>query len=138
MYIDRRATPRHHRSRVHASVTTSAPPGPARGRGNVAGMTDDRPPPSGRYWLSATRVWLPLVIVTAGVVLIVIGHGSYSNLANTHSLESAAGVSLLLVALIVWMLNWMYRLSIRSNEEREDEERAREYFDRTGRWPDED
>jgi protein-S-isoprenylcysteine O-methyltransferase Ste14 len=101
-------------------------------------MTDDPRPRSGRFWLSATRVWLPLVIMVAGVVLIVIGHGSYSDLANTHSLESAAGVSLLLVALIVWMLNWMYRLSIRSNEEREFEERAREYFDRTGRWPDED
>jgi membrane protein implicated in regulation of membrane protease activity len=101
-------------------------------------MTDDSRPRSGRFWLSVTRVWLPLAICLAGVVLIVIGHGTYSNLANTHSLESAAGVSLLLVALIVWMLNWMYRLSVRSNEEREFEERAREYFDRTGRWPDEE
>ena len=104
----------------------------------MAGMTDDHPRQSGHFFLSATRVWLPLAIVVAGVVLIVIGHGTYSNLANKHSLESAAGVSLLLVALIVWMLNWMYRLSVRSNEEREDEERAREYFDRTGRWPDEE
>ena len=103
----------------------------------MAGMTDDRRRSSG-FWLSATRVWLPLAIVVAGLVLIVIGHGSYSTLANTRSLESAAGVSLLLVALIVWMLNWMYRLSVRSNEDREDEERAREYFDRTGRWPDEE
>jgi protein-S-isoprenylcysteine O-methyltransferase Ste14 len=107
-------------------------------RGNVAGMTDDRQRASSRFWLSATRVWLPLGIVVAGLVLIVIGHGTYSNLANTHSLESAVGVSLLLVALIVWMLNWMYRLSIQSNEDREIEERAREYFDRTGRWPDEE
>ncbi len=88
--------------------------------------------------LSLVRVGLPLVIALAGVVLIVIGHGSYSNLANTRSLESAAGVSLLLVALIVWMINWMYRLSLRSNEDRESEEHAREYYDRTGRWPDED
>jgi protein-S-isoprenylcysteine O-methyltransferase Ste14 len=100
-------------------------------------MTDDPRPEPGRFWLAATRTWLPLAIAVAGVVLVVIGHGSYSNLASTHSLESAAGVCLLIVALIVWMLNWMYRLSIRSNEEREDEERAREYFDRTGRWPDE-
>ena len=100
-------------------------------------MTDDPRPHPTRFWLTATRTWLPLSIAVAGVVLVVIGHGSYSNLANTHSLESAAGVCLLIVALIVWMLNWMYRLSIRSNEEREDEERAREYFDRTGRWPDE-
>ena len=88
--------------------------------------------------LSFTRVWLPAGIAVAGIVLLVIGHGSYSNLANTRSLESALGVSLLLVALIVWMINWMYRLSVRSNEEREYEERAREYFDRTGRWPDEE
>jgi protein-S-isoprenylcysteine O-methyltransferase Ste14 len=101
-------------------------------------MTDDRRPSGSRLMLAATRVWLPAAIAVAGIVLLVIGHGSYSSLANTHSLESAAGVSLLLVALIVWMINWMYRLSIRSNEEREYEERAREYFDRTGRWPDEE
>jgi protein-S-isoprenylcysteine O-methyltransferase Ste14 len=92
----------------------------------------------GRIILSATRIWLPLAIALAGVVLIVIGHGRYSNLANTRSLESAAGVSLLLAALIVWMINWMYRLSVRSNEDREDEERAREHFDRTGRWPEDE
>jgi protein-S-isoprenylcysteine O-methyltransferase Ste14 len=85
-----------------------------------------------------TRVWLPLAIVAGGIVLIVMGHASYSQLANTHSLETAAGVGLLIVALIVWMLNWMFRLSLTSNAEREDEERAREYFDRTGRWPEDD
>jgi protein-S-isoprenylcysteine O-methyltransferase Ste14 len=85
--------------------------------------------------LKFTRVWLPLAIAVAGIVLLVIGHGSYSQLANTHSLESAAGVGLLIVALIVWMLNWLFRLSVRSNEDREEEERAREYFDRTGEWP---
>jgi protein-S-isoprenylcysteine O-methyltransferase Ste14 len=90
----------------------------------------------GRVLMAATRVWLPLTIAVAGVVLIVIGHGRYSDLTNTRSLESAAGVSLLLVALIVWMINWMYRLSVSSNKDRDTEERAREYFDRTGRWPD--
>jgi protein-S-isoprenylcysteine O-methyltransferase Ste14 len=84
--------------------------------------------------LKFTRVWLPLAIAAAGVALLVIGHGSYSQLANTHSLESAAGVGLLVVAVIVWMVNWMFRLSVRSNEDREEEEAAREYFDRTGRW----
>lgn len=88
--------------------------------------------------MSLTRVWLPLAIAVVGLVLIVLGHGTYSDLANSRSLESAAGVALLLVALCVWMLNWMYRLSVRSNEDREYEERAREYFDRTGRWPDEE
>jgi protein-S-isoprenylcysteine O-methyltransferase Ste14 len=101
-------------------------------------MQEDRRPQSGRVVMSLTRVWLPLTIALAGVVLIVIGHGSYSDLTNTHSLESAGGVSLLLVALCVWMLNWMYRLSVQSNKDRDYEEQVREYFDRTGRWPDEE
>jgi protein-S-isoprenylcysteine O-methyltransferase Ste14 len=92
----------------------------------------------GRIILKLTRVWLPLAIAVVGIVLIVIGHGSYSDLANSDSLESGAGVALLLVALIVWMVNWMFRLSMGSNRDREEEEEAREYFDRTGRWPEDE
>ena len=102
-------------------------------------MEPERAKEPGRLVLAATRIVLPVAIGLAGVVLIVIGHGRYSDIfANRQSLESAAGVSLLLVGVIVWMVNWMYRLSVRSNREREIEEEAREYFDRTGRWPDEE
>src|ERR1700689_1644884 len=92
----------------------------------------------GALILKLTRLWVPLAIAAVGVVLIVIGHGRYSDLANTRSLESAAGVALLLVALIIWMINWMFRMSVESNRHREVEEEAREYFDRHGRWPDEE
>jgi hypothetical protein len=84
----------------------------------------------GRVLLAVTRVWLPVGIAVAGVVAIVLGHGRTS--------LAGAGVGLLLVALTVWMINWMFRLSVESNRDREVEERAREYFDRHGRWPDED
>ncbi len=67
----------------------------------------------------------------AGLVAILIGRGS------TSSPWAAAGVSLILVALIVWMINWMFRIGVQSNREREREERARQYFDEHGRWPDE-
>ncbi|MFL5822044.1 MAG: hypothetical protein ACJ764_01225 [Solirubrobacteraceae bacterium] len=84
-----------------------------------------------RLLLTATRHGLPLAIAVAGVVLIVIGH------ARITSTSAAAGVSLIIAALIVWMINWMYRMSIQSNRERDEEEAARRYFDEHGRWPDE-
>ncbi len=92
----------------------------------------------GRLLMAATRIWLPLAIAVAGVVLIVLGHASVSTSAGSHPLEAGAGVGLLIVALIVWMVNWMFRMSVESTKDREREEMAREYFDRHGRWPDED
>jgi low affinity Fe/Cu permease len=85
--------------------------------------------------LSATRLWLPLGIAAAGVVLIVLGHGRVSDSGDTHTLLAATGVALLLVALIVWMINWMFRISVASNLDREREEEARRYYDEHGRWP---
>ena len=79
--------------------------------------------------ISLTRIWLPVVIVVAGVVLIVVGHG--------RKPAAGAGVGLVIVAVIVWMLNWMFRMSVESNRERDREEEARRYLDEHGRWPDE-
>jgi hypothetical protein len=91
-----------------------------------------------RFLLSMTRLWLPLAIALAGGVLIVLGHGRVSTNGDTHTLLSATGVALLLVAITVWMINWMFRMSVESNRDREREEEAREYFDEHGRWPDEE
>jgi predicted lipid-binding transport protein (Tim44 family) len=77
-----------------------------------------------------TRIWLPLAIAFVGVVAIVIGHGRTG--------VAGVGVGLLLIALIVWMINWMFRLSVESNRDRDREEEAREYFDRYGHWPGEE
>jgi hypothetical protein len=83
-----------------------------------------------RILLSATRLWLPLGIALAGAVCIAVGHG--------RTPVAAAGVVLLGAALIVWMINWMFRLSIESNHDREVEEEARRYYDVHGSWPGED
>ena len=84
----------------------------------------------GGFLLAITRIWLPVAIAVVGLVGIVVGGGQ-------DDITAGAGVSLLIVALIVWMINWMYRMSVQSNRDREREEEAREYFDRHGRWPDE-
>ena len=89
-------------------------------------MTEGNRNPT-RLLLSLTRVWLPLAIAVVGVVSIVVGH------ARTP--VAGAGVVLLGVALVVWMINWMFRMSLESNRDRETEERAREYFDLHGHWP---
>jgi putative effector of murein hydrolase LrgA (UPF0299 family) len=91
---------------------------------------EDRPGTAGRVLLSITRIWVPVAIAVVGLVGIVAGGG-------TDDIVAGAGVSLVIAALIVWMVNWMYRMSVESNREREQEERAREYFDVHGRWPDE-
>ena len=100
-------------------------------------MKERAPLTPGRVLLAATRIWLPVVIAAGGVVLIVLGHASLSQQAGGHALEAGSGVALLVVAIIVWMVNWMFRMSVDSNREREVEEEAREYFDRHGYWPDE-
>jgi drug/metabolite transporter (DMT)-like permease len=83
-----------------------------------------------RLLLTATRFGVPLAMAVAGIVALVIEHGKDNS-------TSAAGVSLIIAGLIVWMINWMFRMSVASNRERRQEEEAREYFDRHGRWPDE-
>jgi high-affinity Fe2+/Pb2+ permease len=83
-----------------------------------------------RVLLIATRVGVPVAMAAAGVALIVDVHGHDNS-------TSAAGVSLIIAALIVWLINWMFRMSVQSNRDREREEEARQYFDQHGRWPDE-
>jgi membrane protein implicated in regulation of membrane protease activity len=74
------------------------------------------------------RVWMPLLIVIAGLLLgLIVG----TNAAwEGGALLISAGVS-------VWALNLLYRIGVRGDRDRSQEERAREHFERHGRWPDE-
>jgi hypothetical protein len=93
-----------------------------------------------RMLLALTRVWLPLAIAIGGVVMIVLGHGRTrgSGATSLGNSIAAGGVALLIVALIVWMINWLFRMSLQSNRDREREEAARSYFSEHGRWPDDE
>ena len=74
--------------------------------------------------LAAVRYGLPLAMVIAGVVALGMGDE-----------EAGFGVVLIGSAAIVLLINVLFRLSIRSNKERDEEERARERYEREGRWP---
>jgi hypothetical protein len=79
--------------------------------------------------LRLVRVGIPAAIAAAGVVFLILG--------KTEN-EQGAGVALIGVALAVMLLNLALRLGVSSTQDREREEAAREHFDRTGHWPDDE
>ena len=74
------------------------------------------------------RYVLPALIILGGVVMIAIE-------PNLIGLEGAALI--ISAGLSVWLLNWLYRVGVAGESERDAEDRAREYFDEHGVWPDE-
>ncbi len=75
--------------------------------------------------LALLRYALPGVVVLAGVIAMSFG--------TTNAVEGGAG--LVSAGLAIWFLNWLFRVGARGDEERDVEDRARDYFDRHGRWP---
>lgn len=75
--------------------------------------------------MTFVRHWLPLIIVLAGVAAMI---------AAPNRIEG--GVLIVSAGLSVWLLNWLWRVGVAGEADRDAEDRAREEFDRTGRWPD--
>ena len=80
--------------------------------------------------MRAVRLWLPVVIIAAGILLVIVTGGSESGFEGGTMLV-AAGMS-------VWLLNWFYRLGVRGDRDRDQEDRARAYYDEHGYWPDDE
>jgi hypothetical protein len=76
------------------------------------------------------RVWLPIAILLAGIVLIVVRGGDETSIDGAAALWGAG--------LSVMLLNWLHRIGVSGDSARVEEDEARAYFDRHGRWPDED
>jgi hypothetical protein len=75
--------------------------------------------------LIGIRYVLPAVVTVAGVV--VMAFGSETDLEGGASIVSAG--------LAIYFLNWLFRIGVTGDRERDDEQAAREYFKRHGRWP---
>ncbi|MEA2320365.1 MAG: hypothetical protein QOD81_215 [Solirubrobacteraceae bacterium] len=75
------------------------------------------------------RLWLPLGIIALGIVLI----------AATGATPEAweGGGAIIGAGLSVWLLNFFFRVGVQGDRERDAEDRARQYYDEHGHWPDE-
>jgi hypothetical protein len=79
--------------------------------------------------MTAVRVWLPVTILLAGVVLVIVRGGDETSLEGAAALWGAG--------LGVALLNWLHRVGVTGDRSRDEEDAARAYFDRHGHWPDE-
>lgn len=79
--------------------------------------------------LIAVRYVLPAAIVVGGLVPILVSDSP----SALHG-----GLGIVGAGIAVWLLSFFYRIGASGEKERDAEEAAREYFDRHGRWPDED
>jgi hypothetical protein len=89
---------------------------------------EDRPEgASDRSWLLVgVRYVLPAGVLVAGLVVMALG--GESNLEGGGGIVSAG--------LAIYLINWLFRAGADGDRERDAEERAREYLDLHGHWPD--
>ena len=91
---------------------------------------DPQMPPQGRpsLGLFMVRYGMGAILVVIGLVLLVVNPGGFG--VDGFAMSAGSGLSVLL-------LNWLYRLGVNSDQERVEEEAARAYLAKHGRWPDE-
>jgi hypothetical protein len=75
--------------------------------------------------MALLRYALPAAVVLAGIA--VMAPGGESNLEGGGGIVSAG--------LAIFLINLLFRIGSKGDDEREREDAAREYFDRHGRWP---
>jgi hypothetical protein len=78
-----------------------------------------------RWGLRSIRYVLPAGVTVCGAVIM--AFGSETDLEGGASIVSAG--------LAIYFVNWLYRIGVTGDRERETEEAARDYFSRHGRWP---
>ena len=76
------------------------------------------------------RVWIPVALCCAGVVVIIAGGFTVASLE--------VGIPIFSCGASVWLINFLYRVGVSSDKDRDSEESAREHYARHGRWPADD
>ena len=83
-----------------------------------------------RLVLSFWRVWVPTVLCLIGIVILVADDFDLFGV-DAFAAFCGAGLSVLLI-------NYLWRLGIAGNADRDDEEDARQYLAKHGHWPEDD
>ena len=79
--------------------------------------------------MTAVRYGIGAVMVGAGLFLLILNPGGFG--VDGFALAVGGGLSVL-------MINYLFRLGVSGDLERDEEERARRFFDEHGHWPDEE
>jgi hypothetical protein len=75
--------------------------------------------------MTVVRYVLPAVVVLGGLVVMAFG--------GANNLEGGAGI--VSAGLAIYLINWLVRVGVAGEREREAEEDARAYFEEYGHWP---
>ena len=92
-------------------------------------MDSNAPPDDRPKTMIAVRYVLPAVILLAGIVALLVS----DTLPGLEGLAMGIGV-----AASVLLLNVLYRVGVKGDLERDDEDAARVFYDEHGRWPDDE
>lgn len=90
--------------------------------------TDTEQAPRRSIGLLILRYGIGAVMVLAGIVMLIVDPSGLG--VDGFAMAAGGGLSVLLI-------NFLYRLGVSGDLERDEEERARAYFDEHGEWPEE-
>jgi membrane protein required for beta-lactamase induction len=78
--------------------------------------------------MKAVRYWLPVVILAVGLAILLIRRDETG--LDAWAALWGAGLS-------VALLNWLHRIGVSGERERDEEDEARRFLEKHGHWPDE-
>lgn len=81
--------------------------------------------------LKVIRFWVPTLLCLAGVGIIIAGAVGGGELEPSLTI----GIPVFSAGASIWLLNFLYRVGVSGDKERDSEEDARTYFAKHGHWP---
>jgi hypothetical protein len=107
------------------------------------------PKPKSSPMVLALRWGIPALFVVFGIVMLILAHGHlggvqdnaaesdvFTSTTISHdSVLSTIGIGSIVVAVMLWLIGWMTRLSFASDGDRHKEDVDRAFFTEHGRWP---